>query len=129
MSENTTTKVILKDGKLFQHTPEGLVALPDPEPLLPMSDEEIHARALTDPDNPPRDVDTRKWKPVPRVRTLRRVLGLTQEEFAAKYHIPVGTLRDWEQGRKEPDATARAYLHVIAAEHAAVERAFSVPAR
>ena len=35
---------------------------------------------------------------VPRVRTLRRVLGLTQEEFAARYQIPLGTLRDWEQG-------------------------------
>jgi len=41
-------------------------------------------------------------------------LQLTQEEFAARYQIPIGTLRDWEQGRSEPDAPARAYLRVIA---------------
>jgi len=29
-------------------------------------------------------------------------LQLTQEEFAPRYHIPLGTLRDWEQGRAEP---------------------------
>jgi putative transcriptional regulator len=39
---------------------------------------------------------------------------MTQEDFAATYRIPVGTLRDWEQGRKFPDAPARAYLTVIA---------------
>jgi len=48
------------------------------------------------------------------VKRLREGLGLTQEAFAAAYRIPVGTLRDWEQRRKNPDATARAYLTVIA---------------
>jgi len=51
---------------------------------------------------------------VPRVRTMRRALGITQEEFAARYHVPLGTLRDWEQGRTEPDQPARAYLTIIA---------------
>jgi transcriptional regulator with XRE-family HTH domain len=41
-------------------------------------------------------------------------LGLTQQEFADRYRIPIGTLRDWEQGRTEPDQAARAYLNVIA---------------
>ena len=36
-----------------------------------------------------------------------------QEAFADTYRIPVGTLRDWEQLRKNPDAPARAYLTVI----------------
>ncbi len=62
-------------------------------------------------------------KRVPRARTLRRALGLTQEEFAARYHIPLGTLRDWEQGRSEPDQPARAYLHVIAHDPDGVRRA------
>jgi putative transcriptional regulator len=48
------------------------------------------------------------------VKRLREQLGLTQETFAATYRIPVGTLRDWEQRRKNPDAPARAYLTVIA---------------
>ena len=54
---------------------------------------------------------------------LRRALGLTQEEFADRYHIPLGTLRDWEQGRCEPDQPARAYLAVIAGAPEAVQRA------
>ena len=50
----------------------------------------------------------------PRVTIIRRAFDLSQEEFAAQFHIPIGTLRDWEQGRKEPDAAAKAYLRVIA---------------
>jgi putative transcriptional regulator len=53
---------------------------------------------------------------------LRRALGLTQEEFALRYHIPLGTLRDWEQGRCAPDRTAKAYLHVIARDPEGVSR-------
>jgi putative transcriptional regulator len=49
-------------------------------------------------------------------KALRWKLGLTQQEFATRYHIPIGTLRDWEQHRSEPDAPARAYLKVIAAD-------------
>lgn len=48
------------------------------------------------------------------VKAIRSATGLSQGVFAARYRIPVGTLRDWEQGRKQPDTTARAYLHVIA---------------
>ena len=48
------------------------------------------------------------------VRGVRKRLGLSQVAFAARYRIPIGTLRDWEQNRKRPDATALAYLHVIA---------------
>ncbi len=62
---------------------------------------------------------------VPRARTLRRALGLTQEEFATRYQIPIGTLRDWEQGRAEPDQPARAYLKAIAGAPEAVRRALS----
>lgn len=55
-----------------------------------------------------------RMKMIPRSKTLRRALGLTQEEFAQRYRIPIGTLRDWEQGRTQPDAPSRAYLKVIA---------------
>jgi len=79
-----------------------------------MTDEEIHAAALADPDaqplTPKRLATMRR---TPQVRIIRRALGLSQEEFAARFHIPLGTLRDWEQGRKEPDTAARAYLRVI----------------
>jgi putative transcriptional regulator len=51
---------------------------------------------------------------VPDVRSIREQLGQTQEEFATNYRIPLPTLRGWEQGRRQPDATASAYLSVIA---------------
>jgi putative transcriptional regulator len=50
-------------------------------------------------------------------------LALTQGEFAARYRIPLGTLRDWEQGRSEPDQPAKAYLTVVARDPKGVERA------
>ena len=93
-----------------------------------MSDEELHAAAMADPDARPiteEDIGTGRVRVVPRVRTLRRALRLSQQEFARAYRIPVGTLRDWEQGRKEPDAAARAYLHVIASEPETVRRALA----
>ncbi len=63
-------------------------------------------------------------RPVPLAKRLRWKLGLSQEEFAVRYRIPLGTLRDWEQGRSEPDAPARAYLTVIARDPAGTARAF-----
>ncbi len=89
-----------------------------------MNEPEIEAAALRDPDaRPLTPADMARMKRVPRVTTLRRALGLTQEAFAARYHIPLGTLRDWEQGRCEPDQPARAYLTVIAREPEAVANA------
>jgi putative transcriptional regulator len=51
---------------------------------------------------------------VPDVRAIREQLGLSQTAFASTYHIPLATLKGWEQGRRQPDATASAYLSVIA---------------
>jgi putative transcriptional regulator len=53
-------------------------------------------------------------KRVPQAKVIRQALGMSQEEFAEHFGIPVGTLRDWEQGRAEPDQAARSYLKVIA---------------
>ena len=64
-------------------------------------------------------------KQTPRVKIIRRAFKLSQEEFAARFRIPLGALRDWEQGRKEPDSAARAYLHVIARNPEAVEAALN----
>jgi putative transcriptional regulator len=75
---------------------------------------------------------TQQWRTarrVPRIKSLRRALALTPEEFAARYHIPLGTLRDWEQGRREPDQPARAYLEVIASNPEAVSRALGARPR
>lgn len=88
------------------------------------TDEAVHAAALRDPDAQPlSDADMGRMRRVPPVRTLRRALGLTQEEFAACYQIPLGTLRDWEQARAEPDQPARAYLKAIAGDPEGIRRA------
>jgi putative transcriptional regulator len=84
-----------------------------------MTGEEVLAAALSDPDAQPippgTDEELAKigLHRIVNTKRLRDRLGLTQEEFAARYRIPVGTLRDWEQRRKVPDAPARAYLMVI----------------
>jgi putative transcriptional regulator len=77
-----------------------------------------------EPDSKPMTDEQRKnARLIPRVTTLRRALRMTQEQFSAEFGIPIGTLRDWEQGRVEPDATARAYLRAIAANSEAVAKA------
>ena len=89
-----------------------------------MSATERRAAALADPDARPLAAeDFKRMRRTPRIKIIRRALGLTQEEFSARLHIPVGTLRDWEQGRKEPDAVARAYLEVIGRNPSAVAEA------
>jgi putative transcriptional regulator len=94
-----------------------------------MTDREVVAAALSDPDAQPlKRADFERMKRAPRAKIIRRALGLSQEEFATRYRIPLGTLRDWEQGRTEPDQTARAYLEVIAAEPTRTAHALERPA-
>jgi putative transcriptional regulator len=80
-----------------------------------MTAKQVEAAARADPDAQPlTDSDLKRMKRSPRVKIIRQALGLTQEEFASRFEIPIGTLRDWEQQRKEPDQTAKTYLKVIA---------------
>ena len=58
-------------------------------------------------------------------RAIRAKLKLTQKQFSVRYHIPLATLRDWEQGRRVPDAPARALIKAIREEPAAVRRALA----
>jgi len=89
-----------------------------------MSEKQRHAAALNDPDAQPVTPDNEKrMKRTPQVKIVRRALGLSQEDFSMRFHIPLGTLRDWEQHSKEPDAAARAYLVVIARNPEAVSDA------
>jgi putative transcriptional regulator len=89
-----------------------------------MTEAQRHAAALIDPDAQPITPDNiGRMRRTPQVKIIRRALGLSQEDFAARFHIPLGTLRDWEQRRKEPDAAAKAYLTVIARNPKAVSDA------
>jgi putative transcriptional regulator len=57
-----------------------------------------------------------------RFRILRHKLGLTQEQFASTYGIPVANLRQYEIARHMPPPAVRAYLKVIEAEPEVVRR-------
>lgn len=67
-------------------------------------------------------------RPEPDVRALREGLGMSQAEFAAAFGVSVGTVRNWEQGRREPQGPARVLLAVIEREPEAVKRALSTAA-
>ncbi|KZB64219.1 hypothetical protein AUP42_20345 [Thalassospira lucentensis] len=79
-----------------------------------MDDNAIAQAASDDPDNPVLTYDElQEFRPVSDAREVRLKLKLTQEAFAKRFHIPVGTLRDWEQHRTEPDTTARSLIKLI----------------
>jgi putative transcriptional regulator len=56
------------------------------------------------------------------VAAVREATRKSQADFATTYRLPLGTIRDWEQKRRQPDAGARAYLSLIAADPVAVEQ-------
>jgi putative transcriptional regulator len=120
----TTGKRTLKDDRW--HDDNG--PLPDHPGLWepPMTDEEVHIAALSDPDAQPlTEAQLAGMRRVSFAKHVRFKLGLSQSGFAERFHIPVGTLRDWEQHRAQPDAAALAYLCVIDADPESVDRALS----
>ena len=124
MSKTVTIAKMHSDGTVVEVLDNGSECPFPATPMRPMTEAEIEAAAQADPDARPMSEDEwRTARRVPRVKTMRRALGLTQEEFSARYHVPLGTLRDWEQGRTEPDQPTRAYLTVIARDPEGVRRA------
>lgn len=108
MSKTGTTRIAVKPG---EPPPRGRT---DWARLDAMTDEEVIAAALSDPDAQPLTPEQlAKMRRVSRVKVLRRRLGMTQAEFAEAFHLPITTLRDWEQRRSTPDAPARALLLAI----------------
>jgi putative transcriptional regulator len=59
------------------------------------------------------------------IRAIRQREGLSQEQFARRYGFALSALRDWEQGRRQPDRAARLLLRVIEQEPEAVRRALN----
>jgi putative transcriptional regulator len=108
MKKTDTTRVTVKPGDAL---PRGGT---DWSRLNEMTDDEVLAAALSDPDAQPLDSEQlAKMRRVSRVKALRQRLGMTQTEFARAFHLPITTLRDWEQRRSIPDAPARALLLAI----------------
>ncbi len=119
MSETNIIKAKrLPNGTVVQIMPDGsqcpIEDKTDWARLQNMTEEEIEAGALADPDNPPMtDEELKRLRRIPNPKEIRKKLHMTQEQFAMHFHVPLGTLRDWEQGAKEPDTAARSYLRVI----------------
>ncbi len=77
------------------------------------------------------EVEPARFHPAPaavNVRAIRRRLGLTQAGFARRFGFGLATVRDWEQGRYQPDQAARSYLLVIEREPEVVARALEAAA-
>jgi putative transcriptional regulator len=88
-----------------------------------MSDADVITAAKSDPDAQPMTPEQLAgMRRVSRVKVLRQRLGMTQEAFAKAFHLPITTLRDWEQRRSVPDAPARALLLAIERDPETVRR-------
>jgi putative transcriptional regulator len=88
-----------------------------------MTDEEVMAAALSDPDAQPLTPEQlARMRRVSRVKVLRQRLGMSQAEFAEAFHLPIATLQDWEQHRSTPDAPAQALLLAIERDPEAMRR-------
>ena len=88
-----------------------------------MSEEECHRAALSDPDALP--ASKAQLARARRAPTCARCAGSSscrRVELAARFHLPLGTIRDWEQGAHRPDKAAQVLVTVIAREPEAVAR-------
>ena len=120
----TTGKRILKDD--IWHDDSGPIAGSPDQWEPPMSDAEIEAAALSDPDNPPLTADQlSNMRRVALSKRIRQKLGLSREQFSQSFRIPLNTLSDWERHHSEPDTAMRAYLQVIEQEPELVQRALA----
>jgi putative transcriptional regulator len=82
--------------------------------LRQMTDEEIEAAALSDPDAQPLTEEELAQLYRPGLsRTIRARLGLSQSEFAKRFHIDLEAVEAWETARSIPNEAERAYLQVI----------------
>jgi len=93
-----------------------------------MTDDQITAAALSDPDAQPwTDDDFAQAKEAggARIKVTRLRLGMSQADFAEAFGFSLRVLQEWERGRAEPPAAIRSYLRVIDREPEAVMRALA----
>ena len=78
--------------------------------LNALTDAEIEAAAETDLENPLlTDLELKRFRPVPYPKEIRKRLNMTQQQFSQLFELPLGTLRDWEQGTRDREEPARGY--------------------
>lgn len=109
MSEDNITR--------FQADPDHPPTMSEEElaRLDAMTDVEVEAAAWADPDAHPLSEEALEaFERVPDTKAIRQQLNLSQREFANQFHLSLSAIRDWEQGRFQPDQAARTLLKVIA---------------
>ena len=117
MSENNITRVKLDPNKV-------IYGETDWDQIDALTDEDVEAAALSDPDCPPLSPEQLKeFRRIPDVAAIRRTLNMSQKRFADTFHLSLGTLRDWEQHNHVPDKAAQTLLTVIAKNPEAVIQA------
>ena len=114
-----TISVDRKNGATVQFMQDGsqrvLADKTDWVRLNALTDADIEAAAEADLENPLlTDAELKQFRPVPNPKEIRKRLNMTQQQFSQQFELPLGTLRDWEQGTREPDSAAKSYLRVIA---------------
>ena len=128
-SESTMVRRRRKGQRWYEVRPDGGERLLPKKPvdwsrLNAMTDAEKLAAARSDPDAKPlTKAQLSRMRRSSFAKLVRHQLALSQEAFATIFGIPIGTLRDWEQGRAEPDQAAQSYLRVIARNPKAVRKA------
>ncbi|MEP7245864.1 MAG: XRE family transcriptional regulator [Gammaproteobacteria bacterium] len=91
--------------------------------LKNLSDAKAETQALSDADNPPlTEQQLRRMALARKVRLVREKTGLSQPQFAARFHLSLARLRDFEQARSEPDFIVRVFLRMILEDPAKADR-------
>lgn len=116
--------------KVTNEMVEAAIRNTDWQAIDAMTDEDIARQVAANPDAAPilSDLELDRAAYGSHVRCVRKSMGLTQAAFAERFGFPTTSLRDWEQGRREPDAATKAYLTVIEREPDAVIRALGAKA-
>lgn len=130
MSEETTIVVERRrDGTMWQHMPDGSVVRVESKSKghrVPLSEEEIIANALSDPDNPPMtEEQLNRMRRIPHPAKIRAKLGISREEFATRFGIPLNMLRDWEERPGWLNTAEMSYLYVIEQDPEGVAKALA----
>lgn len=99
--------------RLFDHG-EAVVELPAVESIAAFTRDLSACNVVAKPYGPPPKVD---------VKAIREMMEMSQEQFALEFGLELATVRNWEQGRSEPDTAARNFLVTIAHDPNAVRHA------
>lgn len=105
---------VLDDGKFVPYEGKRMSEA-DWERVRNFTEEEIVAAANSDIDNPIMNrEDLNNLRPIfPDVKNIRKKLGMTQQQFADSFLLSIASVRDWEQGRSNPDNAARSLLIIV----------------